>query len=62
MKPKLVDDADYNFVMSLHDPANEGFFGFMGKDLMVQGTATITDGSSFNFTADITQLSVDIKE
>lgn len=60
MKPKLVDTENYDFVMSMHDPANDGFYGFIGKDLQISGTATTTDGSSFDFTAEITKLSVDV--
>ncbi len=62
LKPKLVDIESYDFVMSFHDPAYDGLLGFMGRDLIVTGEATNTDGSQFNFTADVTKLQVGIQE
>lgn len=48
--------------MSLKDPAYDYLFGVMGKDLFVTGQATMTDGVSFDFEADLTSFMIDIKE
>lgn len=62
MKPKLVAQEDYDFIMSFRDPLHDGLFGIMGEDLMVSGHATKLDGTSFDFEADLLKFLIDIQE
>ena len=60
--PKNVDIDDYDFTLSLKDPEHDGFFGVIGKDLMVKGTATGLDSSPIEWWADVSRFSLEVGE
>lgn len=54
VKPKHSSLDEYDFILSMKDPAQDNFFGIIGNGLWVHGNATTLHGNEFSFEADLT--------
>ena len=46
----------------MKDPENDGFFGVIGKDLIIKGTATGLDSAPIEWWADVSRFSLSVSE